>query len=95
MPRCRAWGGPESGSPLHTRRHGAGPTVTGITVTANGQPVELPVGATLGDLLYALDLAGRVAAAEHNGVAVARSDHAGTTLADGDRVELVRVMAGG
>lgn len=69
-----------------------GPT---ITVTANGRPVELPVGATLADLVATLGLAGTVTAAEHNGTAVARADHAATPLAAGDRVELVRVMAGG
>lgn len=66
-----------------------------ITVTANGRPVELPDGATLADLIATLDLTGRVAAAERNGVAVARADHATTALADGDHVELVRVLAGG
>ena len=66
-----------------------------ITVTANGRPVELPDGATLADLVRALDLESRVAAAEHNGVAIPRSDHALTVLCQGDHVELVRVMAGG
>jgi sulfur carrier protein len=66
-----------------------------ITVTANGRPVQLGDGATLADLVAALDLEGRVAAAEHNGVAVCRADHAATALSDGDHIELVRVMAGG
>lgn len=66
-----------------------------ITVTANGRRVELPDGATLAHLVTALDLEGRVAAAEHNGVAVPRADHGTTELSDGDRIELVRVMAGG
>ena len=66
-----------------------------ITVTANGRRVELSDGATLADLVAALHLEGRVAAAEHNGVAVPRADHATTALSDGDHLELVRVMAGG
>jgi sulfur carrier protein len=66
-----------------------------ITVTANGRGVELPDGATLADLVAALDLEGRVAAAEHNGIAVPRADHPTTELSDGDHIELVRVMAGG
>lgn len=66
-----------------------------ITVTANGRPVQLGDGATLADLVTALDLEGRVAAAEHNGTAIPRAAHATTGLSDGDHIELVRVMAGG
>jgi sulfur carrier protein len=67
-----------------------------ITVVANGRPVELPEGATLAALLDVLDVpAQAVAAMEHNGEAVARSDQAARSLSDGDRVELVRAVAGG
>jgi sulfur carrier protein len=67
-----------------------------ITVVANGRPVELPEGATVAALLDALDVPAKaVAAMEHNGEAVARSDHAARPLSDGDRVELVRAVAGG
>ena len=66
-----------------------------ITVLANGRPVELPDGSTLAGLLDALGLAGAVAAGEHNGEPVPRSAHATVGLADGDRVELVRAVAGG
>jgi sulfur carrier protein len=67
-----------------------------ITVVANGRPVELPDGSTLIGLLDALGVpAQAVAAMEHNGEAVARADHDGRPLADGDRIELVRAVAGG
>ena len=66
-----------------------------ITVLANGRPVELADGATVATLVDALGLAGAVAAVEHNGEAVARSAHAHVPLGDGDRVELVRAVAGG
>ena len=67
-----------------------------ITVVANGRPVELPDSATLTVLLDALGVAVKsVAAMEHNGEPVARADHAACHLADGDRVELVRAVAGG
>ncbi|HVW32689.1 MAG TPA: sulfur carrier protein ThiS [Acidimicrobiia bacterium] len=66
-----------------------------ITVVANGRTVELPEGATLAALLDTLGVPAKaVAAMEHNGEAVPRSEHA-RTLADGDRVELVRAVAGG
>jgi sulfur carrier protein len=67
-----------------------------ITVVANGRPVELPDGATLTGLLDTLGIPLKaVAAMEHNGEAVARADHGVLSLADGDRVELVRAVAGG
>jgi sulfur carrier protein len=67
-----------------------------ITVVANGRPVELPEGATLSALLDSLGVPAKaVAAMEHNGEPVARSDTAARALADGDRVELVRAVAGG
>ncbi len=64
-----------------------------ITVTANGRPVELPDGATLTSLLDALGVSPKgVAAMEHNGEAVSRTDHAAQALADGDRIELGRAV---
>jgi len=67
-----------------------------ITVVANGRPVELPEGATLAALLETLGVPARaVAAMEHNGEAVTRADHRVRVLGDGDRVELVRAVAGG
>ena len=66
-----------------------------MLVVANGTPTELPDGSTLTDLLAALGLGARWVVAERNGDAVNRADMAGTVLADGDRVELVRAVAGG
>lgn len=67
-----------------------------ITVVANGRSVELPDGATLATLLDSLGVPAKaVAAMEHNGEAVPRSAHAARTLSDGDRIELVRAVAGG
>jgi sulfur carrier protein len=67
-----------------------------ITVTANGRAVELPEGATLSALLATLGVPPQaVAAMEHNGVPVPRSDHQTRLLSEGDRVELVRAVAGG
>jgi sulfur carrier protein len=67
-----------------------------ITVMANSRPVALPDGATLVALLDALGIPARsVAAMEHNGEAVPRADHDARRLCDGDRIELVRAVAGG
>lgn len=70
-------------------------TVARVVVTANGAPVSLPDGATVADLLEALALAGRVVVVERNGEPVDRWAAASTTLADGDRCEVVRAVAGG
>ena len=67
-----------------------------ITVVANGRPVDLPDGATLTSLLDAIGVPAKaVAAMEHNGEPVTRAAQASRSLADGDRIELVRAVAGG
>ena len=66
-----------------------------MRVIANGEPVELDAGATVVDLLAALGLGARWVVAERNGEPVDRRDMPTTVLADGDRVELVRAVAGG
>ena len=72
-----------------------GATVAGVQVTANGDAVELADGATVADLLGTLGLGGRWVLVERNGEPVRRADLATTVLADGDRLELVRAVAGG
>jgi sulfur carrier protein len=66
-----------------------------VQVIANGDPVSLPEGAHLTDLLVALSLGAKWVVAERNGEAVDRADMAATLLAEGDRIELVRAVAGG
>ncbi len=66
-----------------------------MRVTANGDPVDLPEGATVVDLLGALGLAERWVVVERNGEAVPRSAMGSTVLGEGDRLELVRAVAGG
>jgi sulfur carrier protein len=66
-----------------------------VKVVANGDPVELAEGATVEDLLTALGLGGKWVVVERNREPVARADLATTLLADGDRIELVRAVAGG
>ena len=66
-----------------------------MKVVANGDPVEMAEGASVEDLLAALGLGGRWVLVERNGEPVPRSDLAATLLADGDRMELVRAVAGG
>lgn len=66
-----------------------------MRVTANGDPVELAGEATVADLLGALGLGGRWVLVERNGEPVRRADLDATHLEDGDRLEVVRAVAGG
>ena len=66
-----------------------------MQVTANGDPVEVADGATVADLLADLGLGGKWVLVERNGEPVRRSDLDATPLTDGDRLELVRAVAGG
>jgi len=66
-----------------------------VRVVANGDSVELADGSTVDDLLVALGLGGKWVVVERNREPVARADLATTVLAEGDRMELVRAVAGG
>ncbi len=66
-----------------------------MRVIANGDPVDLDDGATVDDLLVRLGLGGKWVVVERNREPVARAELATTLLVDGDRIELVRAVAGG
>ncbi|HVF32657.1 MAG TPA: sulfur carrier protein ThiS [Acidimicrobiales bacterium] len=66
-----------------------------MLVVVNGDEVEAPDGCRLGDLLEQLGLGRRLIVVERNGEPVPRAAVAGTVLAVGDRLELVRAVAGG
>jgi sulfur carrier protein len=66
-----------------------------VQVTANGDPVDVTAGATVEDLLAQLGLGAKWVLVERNGEPVERADIPTTVLADGDRLELVRAVAGG
>ncbi len=69
--------------------------VCSVQVVANGNAVELDDGATLDDLLTQLGLGAKWVVVERNGEPVPRRETASTVLVDGDRLELVRAVAGG
>jgi sulfur carrier protein len=66
-----------------------------IRVIANGDPVEVADGSTVDDLLAAMGLGGKWVLVERNGEPVERRHLSTTVLAEGDRLELVRAVAGG
>ena len=66
-----------------------------MTVIANGQEMEAAAGCTIEAFLVAQKLPPRSVVVEHNGEAVAPSEFAQRKLAVGDRLEIVRIVAGG
>jgi len=66
-----------------------------VHVTVNGTDTEVARGASVDDLLVQLGLDGRWVVVERNREPMLRRDLATTVLVDGDRVELVRAVAGG
>jgi sulfur carrier protein len=67
----------------------------GMRIQLNGESLELPDGETVAALLTRLDLTGRRVAVELNQDIVPRSQHADTTLTEGDQVEVVHAIGGG
>lgn len=66
-----------------------------MQVTINGQSHELAAPLTVADLLAELSLSGRRLAVERNGEVLPKSLHAGTSVADGDRFEIIVAVGGG
>ena len=67
----------------------------GIQVSVNGEPVALPTGSTLAELLRRLSLEGRPVAVEHNRRVVPRAEHGSVHLNHGDTLEIVTFVGGG
>lgn len=61
----------------------------------NGRAHPLPPGSTVLTLLQSLGLADIPVLVEHNTTALFPREFPGTCLAPGDRVEIIRIVAGG
>ena len=66
-----------------------------MNLSINGEPRRFPAPLTLSQLIESLDLTGKRIAIEKNGEIVPRSQHASTSLASGDRLEIVVAVGGG
>ena len=64
-------------------------------VTANSQPITAALPCTLEAFLVAQGLLPRSVVVEHNGEAVAPSEFSRRQLQAGDRLEIVKIVAGG
>jgi len=71
------------------------PTCQKSFVLANGKEVSVTLPATIEQFLLALELLPRSVVVEHNGVAVAPSEFSTRQLRADDRLEIVKIVAGG
>ena len=66
-----------------------------MQLTANGRPVEAELPCTIEAFLVAQGLPPRSVVVEHNGEAVAPSEFPRRQVQAGDRLEIVKIVAGG
>jgi thiamine biosynthesis protein ThiS len=64
-------------------------------VIANGQNVSVTLPCTIEAFLLEQKLLPRSVVVEHNGDAVAPSEFSKRTISNGDRLEIVKIVAGG
>ncbi|MSR43717.1 MAG: sulfur carrier protein ThiS [Pedosphaera sp.] len=64
-------------------------------IIANGQPVASALPCSIEEFLITQKQLPRSIVVEHNGEAVAPSEFTKRMLASGDRLEIVRIVAGG
>ena len=64
-------------------------------VIANGQPIDIRLPCSIEEFLVAQHLLPRSVVVEHNGEAVAPSEFPQRQLRAGDRLEIVKIVAGG
>lgn len=62
----------------------------------NGEPMEVPEDvSTVADLLNHFGIEEKIAVVEVNLNILSKSEHAASTLAEGDRIEIVHFVGGG
>jgi sulfur carrier protein len=66
-----------------------------MNIFLNGEPREVRAARTVDELVAEFELPAPALLIEHNQIALNRSEWAATPLSDGDRIELLRVTAGG
>ena len=66
-----------------------------MKISLNGETVDTREAKTIAELIDRYQLPPQSILVEHNGLAVPRHEWAQRLLSDGDRIELIRVVAGG
>jgi thiamine biosynthesis protein ThiS len=66
-----------------------------MTISLNGEFIDTREAKTIAELIHRYQLPPETILVEHNGLAVHRHEWAERSLAEGDRIEFIRVVAGG
>ena len=66
-----------------------------MTILLNGERADARGAETIADLVERYELPEKSILVEHNGLALRRQEWGERLLVEGDRVELVRMVAGG
>lgn len=66
-----------------------------MKISLNGERVDARDAKTIAELVERYELPPQTILVEHNGLAVNRHQWAERSLAEGDRIEFIRVVAGG
>jgi sulfur carrier protein len=66
-----------------------------VTISLNGERVDARDAETIAQLIKRYQVPPQTVLVEHNGIALHRHEWPERSLAEGDRIEFVRVVAGG
>ena len=66
-----------------------------LAITVNGEPMRLPSGTSVADLLERLKILSPRVAVERNREILPKAEYPATPLADGDVLEVVELVGGG
>ncbi len=66
-----------------------------MTISLNGESVEAREAGTIAELIDQYELSPQSILVEHNGQALHRHEWSERSLSEGDRIEFIRVVAGG
>ena len=66
-----------------------------MKIAVNGESVDTSEAKTIAELIDRYQLPPQSILVEHNGLAVHRREWSERSLAEGDRIEFIRIVAGG
>jgi sulfur carrier protein len=66
-----------------------------MKIAINGESADIHEAQTIAELIERYELPPRSILVEHNGLALHRREWPNRPLAEGDRIEFIRVVAGG
>jgi sulfur carrier protein len=66
-----------------------------MTISLNGEKADARGAQTIEELVECFELPSKTVLIEHNGLALHRREWAERALTEGDRIEVLRVVAGG